>query len=241
MQRDNPYYNARVKYYPNGTQKITVFNRGVFNPDGWERIRKEDEEEKDRREYDLTNPREDNVKRAKDKIFDIAFMNDWEYMVTLTLDPKQIDRYDAKEINKRVGKWLKNQVQRKDLRYLIVPEYHEDGAIHFHGFFKGNMTYLDAHRVDKQGRKVWNIKDWRFGWSTAVRLDDNRIRVAKYITKYITKCTTKIMGKFYYAGGGITREVPSDYAHVDYDAVEGTEYEIPQAGMRVKYIVVGEL
>lgn len=49
------------------------------------------------------------------------------------------------------------------------------------------------------------------------------------------------MGKFYYAGGGITREVPSDYAHVDYDAVEGTEYEIPQAGMRVKYIVVGEL
>lgn len=153
MQRDNPYYNARVKYYPNGTQKITVFNRGVFNPDGWERIRKEDEEEKDRREYDLTNPREDNVKRAKDKIFDIAFMNEWDYMVTLTLDQAKIDRYDAKEINKRVGKWLKNQVQRKDLRYLVIPEYHKDGAVHFHGFFKGNMTYLNTgKRINPAGK-----------------------------------------------------------------------------------------
>lgn len=240
MQRDNPYYNARVKYYPNGAYKITVFSKGVFNPDGWERIRK-DEDEKDRREYDLTNPREDSLKRAKDKIFDIAFMNEWDYMVTLTLDQKKIDRYDEKEINKRVGQWLKHQAQRKDLRYLVIPEYHKDGAIHFHGFFKGNMTYLNTGKKDKSGREIFNIKDWRFGFSDAVRLDDNRLAVARYITKYITKCTTKIMGKFYYAGGGITREVPSDYAHVDYDAVEGTEYEIPQAGMRVKYIVVGEL
>ena len=240
MQRDNPYYNARVKYYPNGAYKITVFSKGVFNPDGWERIRK-DEDEKDRREYDLTNPREDSLKRAKDKIFDIAFMNEWDYMVTLTLDQKKIDRYDEKEINKRVGQWLKHQAQRKDLRYLVIPEYHKDGAIHFHGFFKGNMTYLNTGKKAKSGREIFNIKDWRFGFSDAVRLDDNRLAVARYITKYITKCTTKIMGKFYYAGGGITREVPSDYAHVDYDAVEGTEYEIPQAGMRVKYIVVGEL
>lgn len=152
MQRDNPYYNARVKYYPNGTQKITVFNRGVFNPDGWERIRK-DEEEKDRREYDLTNPRDDNVKRAKDKIFDIAFVNEWDYMVTLTLDQTKIDRYDAKEINKRVGQWLKHQVQRKDLRYLVIPEYHKDGAVHFHGFFKGNMTYLNTgKRINPVGK-----------------------------------------------------------------------------------------
>lgn len=152
MQRDNPYYNARVKYYPNGTQKITVFNRGVFNPDGWERIRK-DEEEKDRLEYDLTNPRDDNVKRAKDKIFDIAFMNEWDYMVTLTLDQTKIDRYDVKEINKRVGQWLKHQVQRKDLRYLVIPEYHKDGAVHFHGFFKGNMTYLNTgKRINPVGK-----------------------------------------------------------------------------------------
>lgn len=240
MERDIPFYNARVKYYPNGTQKITVFSRGVFNPEGWERIRLT-EKEKETREYDLTNPRDDSVKRAKDRIFDIAFMNEWEYMVTLTLDPKKIDRYNEKEVGKRVKEWLNNQVKRKGLRYLLVPEYHQDGAIHFHGFFAGNLTYLDSGHVDQKGRMIFNVKDWPFGFSDAVRLDDQRLRVAKYITKYITKDTRKIMGKFYYAGGGIARDVPSDFAHVVYDDVQGNEYSIPEAGMKVKYVVIGDL
>lgn len=240
MERDIPFYNARIKYYPNGTQKITVFSRGVFNPEGWERIRLT-EKEKERREYNLTNPRDDNIKAMRDRIFDIAFMNEWEYFVTLTLDPEKIDRYDPEVVGHKVGTWLQNNVYRKGLKYLLVPEYHKDGAIHFHGLFSGNLTYLDSGRVDRKGRTIFNIKDWSFGFSDAVRLDNNRVRVSRYITKYITKDSRKIMGKFYLSSRNLIREVPSDFAHVCYDDVEGSEYSVPEAGMKVKYVVIGDL
>lgn len=244
MERDNPFYNARIKIYPNGTQKITVFNKGVFNPDGWERFQpgKEGERQKDKREYDVTNPRSDNVKRARDQIFDLAIMNVWMHFVTLTLDGEKIDRYDVDQVRKKVKKWLEHAVSRKNLRYILIPEYHKDGAIHFHGLFAGDLTYLDSGKKDKQGRTLLNIKEWRFGFSSAVRLDGNPIAVSRYITKYITKSNDKIFGSWALRGGhGLVREVPSDYAHVDFDLADGVAYEIPQAGLKVKYIVVGEL
>lgn len=244
LERDNPFYNARIKFYPNGTQKITVFNKGVFNPDGWERFQpgKEGEKRKDKQEYDLTNPRSDNVKRSRDQIFDLAIMNEWTHFVTLTLDGEKIDRYDVDQVRKKVKKWLEHAVSRKNLRYILIPEYHKDGAIHFHGLFAGDLTYLDSGKKDKQGRTLLNIKEWRLGFSSAVRLDGNPIAISRYITKYITKSNDKIFGSWALRGGhGLVREVPSDYAHVDFDLADGVAYEIPQAGLKVKYIVVGEI
>lgn len=190
-------YNAKAKYYPNGTVKITVFSRGIFNPDGYEVIG-----EKPLRELNnegrSSETRSDSIKRAKDKIFDIAFMNEsiWEYMVTFTLDGNKIDRYDEKGINKKFKKWLNHQTERKNLKYLIIPERHKDGAIHFHGLINADFNYVDSGHKDKSGRTVYNIKDYPFGFSSAVKLDGNKIAVAKYVTKYITKGTEKIMGNF---------------------------------------------
>lgn len=126
-------YNSRIKIYPNDIFKYTVFNKLIFNPYNAELINKNN----NRVDYiksDKPVTRDDSIKRAKDKIFDIAFVNSslWQFFITLTLDKTKIDRYDKKEINKRLKSWLHNMSTNYNLNYLIIPEYHKDGAIHFH-------------------------------------------------------------------------------------------------------------
>lgn len=235
-------YNSCVKVYPNDILKYTVFNKLIFNPDKAEltnKINKRDNYTKS----DSPVTRDDSLKRAKDKIFDISFINGdlWQYFITLTLDKSKIDRYDKKEINKKLKTWLNNMVKRYDFNYIIIPEYHKDGAIHFHGLCTGNNLKLTYVKIDK-GRKVYNLDNWKLGFSTAIELDNNRTAVSAYITKYVTKDTTKILGNVYYAGGhSIKRDCKSVYQNIDYSEFKGQEIKIPNTGIKVKYSIVGYL
>ena len=57
--------NAKIKYYPNGVQRVTVFNYARFREVEREKIENPDS-------YDMEAPsRADSIKRAKDTIFDI--------------------------------------------------------------------------------------------------------------------------------------------------------------------------
>lgn len=229
--------NAKICYYPNGVQKLTVFNYPRFREVEREKIDLPDT-------YDMDGEsRGDSVRRAKDKIFDIAYLNSdlWKYMITFTLDKERIDRYDTEQNKKYLVQWLKNQVKRKGLVYLIVPELHKDNAIHYHGFINDcDFTFIDSGRYDKSGRKIYNVRDWRLGYTTAVELDDNKIAVAKYITKYTTKQLERILGNFYYAGGkGLERDVPYEYIELDYDVYDVPEVQIPNTDIKVKYMVMG--
>ena len=80
-------YNSRIKLYPNDILKYTVVNKLIFNPEKAELISKVNKRD-DYTKSDDPITRDDSLKRSKDKIFDIAFMNAdlWQYMVTLTLD-----------------------------------------------------------------------------------------------------------------------------------------------------------
>lgn len=234
-------YNARVKVYPNDILKYTVFNKLIFNPDKAELINKINKRD-NYTKSDSPVTRDDSLKRAKDKIFDISFINGdlWQYFITLTLDKSKIDRYDKKEINKKLKTWLNNMVKRYDFNYIIIPEYHKDGAIHFHGLCSGNLklTYV---KIDK-GRKVYNLNNWNLGFSTAIELDNNRTAVSAYITKYVTKDTTKILGNVYYAGGHmIKRDCKAVYQNIDYSEFKGQETKIPNTGIKVKYSIFGYL
>lgn len=64
-----------------------------------------------------------------------------------------------------------------------------------------------------------NIEDYKLGFSTLVRIDDNRLAVCRYVTKYITKSTDKIGGRYVLAGGKLAQP------HVEYDRVDITQYE----------------
>lgn len=260
LTQNQAFCNAKIKKYPNGDCYYSVFSKSVYNPLNCEEVGKDEKEKISKKKSKDNDVRQDNLKRAKEKVFDIALCNDWNYFITLTLDPQKVDRYDTENINKVVKKWLDNSVQRKNLRYLMLPELHKDGAVHFHGLVNSSLKMTDSQTfivpgkkkpvkkltLDKLGfsaedeavRRVFNIDDWKLGFSSAINLDDNCEAVAKYITKYITKDCQKIMGKFYYAGGkGLVRECPTEYLDIDYNSFVGAEYKIPAGFMSVKYYI----
>lgn len=234
-------YNSRIKIYPNDIYKYTVFNKLIFNPCNAELINKNNSRVDYIKSADPVT-RDDSIKRAKDKIFDIAFVNSslWQYFMTLTLDKTKIDRYDKKIINKKLKIWLQNMVRDYNLNYLIIPEYHKDGAIHFHGLISGDDLRLSYVGLDKKGRELYNLDSWRLGFSSCVRLDDNRAAVSSYITKYVTKDTSKILGNVYYAGGrDLLRDCPAEYCNIDYADFQGREFKIPNTKIKVKYLIAG--
>lgn len=186
--------------------------------------------------------RYDNMKRAIDKAFEIGLCNEFQYFITLTLDKTKIDRYDPEKIYKKLRVWLSNMVQRHQMDYILFPEYHKpepgqtECAIHFHMLANANTLKLsDSGKKTKNGQTIYNLLGWKYGFSTVIKLD-GRSAIVKYVTKYITKGNAKIFGKFYLSGGKtLKREVPAEFLNIDYASFDGQEYEIPAAGMRVKY------
>lgn len=93
---------------------------------------------------------------------------------------------------------------------IIIPEYHklkegaDKPAIHMHGLCNLGAIQIERalsksgrKRSDGNGRPVYNMTDWLWGFSTYVPLDNNYERAVNYVTKYITKAEGKIFGKWY--------------------------------------------
>lgn len=174
------------------------------------------------------------VYRKKTKIFDYVYNNDWDYFLTLTVNYSQYG-WTAKEYSKKVQKWLNNLQQRQGIEYLLVAEYHKNSdRIHLHALVKGSGealglvesgTYLfRGSRFDKpifadtaqrngldiaNGQVVYNVTKWKYGFSTAIKTDDNKKALSGYITKYITKELQRIFGKSYWHSKGVTAPVVS--------------------------------
>ena len=109
--------------------------------------------------------RTDILKRAKDKVFDIAFSNEWAYFLTITFNGSEYDFSNADFVKKKLRRWLENQVKRKDMKYLLIPE----------------------STISKQSLiRAWQcIPEWKYGFSTAIPVENNSAALAFYITKYI--------------------------------------------------------
>lgn len=136
-------------------------------------------------------------KRSKDTMYGYVLSNDWQYWVSLTLSPKEVDRYDddaVKALWRRFQRICK--YNNPDCKILVIPERHKDGALHFHAL----MSDIDLNlspAVDKNGKlkkdsfgnPTFNVNSWDFGFSTAAIIppDNNNLRVANYLVKYITK------------------------------------------------------
>ena len=167
---------------------------------------------------------------------------DWEYFITLTFDGSKVDRYDFDVCMRKANDWFRNQKKRKapELKYLFVPEQHNDGAWHIHGVIAdvGNISFVDSGRV-AIGEKacmrtdgnikfptIYNLSGWRFGFSTATRVRD-KYKVASYITKYITKnlCENTFGKKRYYRSKNIPEPIEKGFL------VEPNEFESFMAEM----------
>lgn len=188
--------------------------------------------------------RHDNLKRAKDNIFDLVYSNSWDWFFTGTINPKKIDSSDPKALKKPLQKWLNHMVDRYGISYVLIFERHKktDG-IHIHGLIKdnpftplrlvdsGTKTFYGFKKPMKQktaqnhglnwdkGKTVYNLKTWRFGWSTAIKVYGDPGALSHYITKYITKENDKIMGRYYWHSRDL--EKPKiQYMNVNYDEIQ---------------------
>ena len=263
------HFNTKKKVYPNGLIKTTVCSNPIFVLEGYENSEWKQpkstnaehdetmgctitdemltafkkyvpEKEKPEKLKTFGAVRDDNVRRAKEKVFDISMMNKFDYFVTWTLDKEKINRYDPDIVSKKIQQTLKDLVRRNDCKYLGVAEYHQDGAIHMHLLMSGEFILIDSGKKTKKTyngcrKTVYNMENWKFGHSTAVKLDDNVERVSNYIVKYISKDFRKIFGNFYYAGGDIIRKPKIEICDTDYREFEAKEYHVEAVRMSFKY------
>ena len=228
-------HNARVLLHPETGEVLEacIASRPIFREDGWEARQKQE-----KGTGAGTSEPGRAASRAKRELFKVAICNPFDLFVTLTLSPEKADRYDAKAAVNRLGKWLDNRVQRRGLKYIMVPELHEDGAIHFHGLVNAKACRLvDSGHRDRKGRTIYNVADWPLGFTTAVKLNGEYGAVCRYVSKYITKQSERgtIAGRYWYHGGDLLypKERLFDVASMP---MIGKRVEIPQAGLCLEYL-----
>lgn len=231
--------HGKLKRYPDGAWELLVASKPIFGADGWEVSNKSDSHRPQagkKQAADLERAR----RRAAAAVRDIARCTPFRWFVTLTFSPERANRYDPAGLIKAMRSWLDNRVRRNGLAYILVPELHKDGAVHFHGFFNDcdigfveSGTYkLDGAKKPRRPRSeaqrqewlaacakpVYNIADWDFGFSTALEIYGDYNAAIGYCCKYIGKQAEKIGGRWYYSGGQLGRpEV--EYLDADYWSV----------------------
>lgn len=247
-------FHSKVKTYPGGMVEILAANRPIFGPSGWEQSDKWDSEK--RKPRDGSGDVDRAKRRAAAKIRDIALCNAFRYFVTLTLSAEQVNRYEIGPVLAKMRTWLDNRVRRCGLKYVLIPEYHKDGAIHFHGFFNDALEVVDSGAVKIPGQKrpkkprssaeldnllengavkLYNLPDWALGFSVAMPLYGDYDAAIAYVCKYVTKAGQKIGGRWYYSGGALALPEVS-YADASADELEATgayAFDIPAAGLRL--------
>lgn len=155
-----------------------------------------------------------SINRTRQTIEDICLCNKFEWFMTFTFDPKRYDNSSLQSASRYMTKWLHNCRDRHSpaLQYLVIPEQHKSGAWHFHALLAHFNGTLRDSRHCQHNRPIYNVKNWQFGFSTAVKIDDNgQEAVSRYVRKYITKDMLskdfrRAMGKRrFFASLGLTR------------------------------------
>lgn len=264
------YHNAQVKRFPDGSASVMVFNRAIIRERGFEAVEKGSQSLSDDSEggkVEGHSKEEENLarsrRRARSAVSDIAMATDFKYFVTLTVSPEKLDRYDSKEVFKHLHDWLDNCVRRHGLAYVLVPELHKDGAIHFHALFNDALPVLSSGTISlpgggkprrprseaqraawlaSGGHVVYNLPAWPWGFTTAIELYGDRQAAVGYVCKYITKSEDKIGGRWYYSGGALKRP---QVAAIDLDfeaaARAGNVFIVDELGCKgVKIFIKGD-
>lgn len=225
-------YNFKVWNYGNGKKQIRIYNNSIRTDFEREKEEIEDDEdleynpftgnyEKVERMADAERSQIVSNNRAKQKIYELARSNEWEYFLTLTFAQ---DRYNYDLLTEKLRNWI-NRTKKNyapGMKYIFVPELHKDGALHFHGIVAniGNLPLVDSGRKDKNGNIIYNIDCYKMGFTTATKVTDSG-RVASYMTKYITKDLISYSKgkKKYWASKNLTKPCITDY-HLENEDIQ---------------------
>lgn len=255
--------NTIIRHYPDGSSLICVAQRRIFRRPGFEgeSFRKpcmpipleisdpeaayaRDERDGIQGDGGLTAAEKRVVdesrrrarRRAVAAVRDLAYANPMKYFVTLTFDRAKVDRWSDAEVLRVTKNWLDNTVRRHGLAYVLVPERHKDGAIHFHGFFNGAVDGVDSGHRTKAGQIIYNLPRWPWGFTTAIEVYGDYSAAVGYVCKYITKGEEKVGGRWYYHGGELRRP-DVEYCNTDWDALSAGRdvVDIPALGCGLLY------
>ena len=253
LSADDVKVNARIRYLPDESgvfrpYELLVFSKRTFLPSGWEASSRYGSHKRDddiNALFDAVEASEISQKENRRKSFNRARNNLFNYsmsttafncFVTLTFDAQKIDRFDYKAIIAALNTWLDNRVRRKGLVYVLVPEYHKNGAIHFHGLcnfealktVRANSPYSGKPLYDTKGRPKYNISDFPLGHTVVIPLSGENARVAttKYVYKYITKSEGKMIGGRYYLSGGDLGRPKYRLLNLNYSDVPGAVIKV---------------
>lgn len=71
-----------------------------------------------------------NITRARNKIFEYVLCNDFNFFVTLTLNPQKYDRNNLSLFNHDLNIFIRDYNKRKNanIKFLFIPETHVDGS-----------------------------------------------------------------------------------------------------------------
>lgn len=211
MERDK-VFNLKVLFYGDIT-RYKIFDRPIYVADNCGKTGVKGQAK------DPDKSIRESIRRAKEKIHGYVMCNDWQYWATQTFAPEKMDRYNLDEIIRRYNKKLQNLKQRKypELKWLIVPEQHKDGAWHLHMFCSGipadrvvDSGHVHYNLVKQYARRIYNWVDTiDFGFNDYLYIGDlnplERFKMANYVTKYITKdlAETRFNKKMYWVSRGL--------------------------------------
>ena len=161
-----------------------------------------------------------NIAVRKKRFRRKAYLNRWNYFVTLTYDD---DKLTEEEFRKKLSKCLSNLHSRRGWLYMGVWERApETQRLHFHGIFyvpDGQMVGKVFERNEYSTRKHKMILthgntffEERFGRSDFEALSDVELRrgnTIKYLLKYLEKTEEKIV---------YSRGIPTDFFMVVNDS-----------------------
>lgn len=136
----------------------------------------------------------DNLKRAKQKVYDIARSNSFDLFITFTFNPDLVDSFDYECCVSNLQSFTK-LLRRHGCSYVLVPEKHPtSGRWHFHGLctlgslslVRATHFYTGEDLSDKKGRAIYNLPQYSLGHSTATFVSEPA-QTASYLCEYLTK------------------------------------------------------
>lgn len=155
-----------------------------------------------------------SVTRAKSKIREYVANSNFNAFCTFTFSGRNFDRHNFMDCRKFITDYFTHKLMISN--WLVVPEFHADGAIHFHGFVnidKKSLKY-GFSKKDSHGRMHMHFyseainrdigrNDFQFFAPTSV----NELKsVCAYVLKYVTKDVAKIFPLMYFCSRGLKED-----------------------------------
>ena len=198
-------YDLRVKTYYDGRVAYMISENPIV---GVKTEKELGDGEKSKLSYEDDMMR--SLRRSKQAAYDIVHNNKWDYFVTITFNGQVVDRYNYESVAKKLSKTLNNIKSRKavNLQYVLVPELHDDGAIHFHGLINGvdGLEIYDSGKKDKDRRKIYKSDEFeKLGFTDLSEIRDSS-KAGTYILKYMTKTMgCFLQGKKFWSSRGLNK------------------------------------